>query len=1405
MSYTNPNASATYTLTAGGLTNSTIADTNLIGADTYAKTLYLSGAAVTADALTVASGGVLHLREGAVGDLLLSGGAAELRASHGSIETLSVALGTLYIAGDVEIGTVNFGKSASHAHTVYFSGGVINGGIVQGDPVFSFSAGQATGKSGGVINNVTFTSGTYLFISAGYFYNCTIENKCGPWRVAGANTVVSSMTILQKEATSTQRGQSAGLMKDCLISNGGFMRQQGGSNVNLTIANGSLTLSGGMLITPTLSAGKINVLNGYVSGAKISAGTLNLLNGNTVRAIYDIEVTKNEAGDRGYLYVYSNGIVSGGSASGGLVGIYSGGTVSGFTFGADTYTNMHGGYICGGSAVGGGQIRLHSDGLNVISGATFNGANLQDFSYSEAEGVGGSAVDLKFANNATYNHGHTWSGTFYSGGYASNLTFESGAKLIMSHGNLVRDVHFTANAYMTMADGVVSGADFKSGAYLNMSGGELNDVTVGSGTVYMSGGKVERLKTEDGVVNVVYTSSGGTITGSSLQYSGAKLLVSGGEIAGAVVNSGASLSLTGGTVRDTIFNGYCARVVQTGGSQIDNTGRGYVLWDTRKGLNEGMVIVGSGTSGELVASVWVSNGGMISSAYLEKTMAAFRQGGVVKDTVFGANTWINMYQGVQVSDCQAISGASLRLRGGTFTESLIRDNSFMDVYSGTADGLTFQDGTLLRISNSGTVRNTTLDGGNLCVSSGATVSNTTVSNGGFMYVQSNGKDMKIEGATVRSGGSISFYTSGTQVTGLTADAGATVIINVLGTTANTPAAIDSLANVAEITVSNATLGTTYTLAGTGNANLKANVEYQGFKTSVTAGESYINPLYGGRKFTINADGTTFEVEENDIRSSIRTTEAADLIQSGATINNGDRALLWEEVNLAAGSAVTFADANIAGDAWLDLDRTNMATGATLYGAAGNYDGTIRYLVHGAGTLGNFAAGAAAGGKVGGVELVAHNNNFGLTYLGGFGDVTDHVSAIVSSGNTLTKDFYAGALANYAKTGSATSIGDIDTTIEMRTDNTRTTDRVKGNIYGASAVKVGTLNTSVTAPIHQVGDVSITLAGGTAADSKFCLFAGGYATGTDSEKTAAVYTVESVTATVSGGSWGSANGGRGIFGGAFASGVKAEVGDINLTVSDGTMGNVYGGGWSQKDGLSVVGDVNLAITGGTVANVFGGGTHSTSGGATEAGKVTITVSDGTISGNIYARGQLAGDTVASAEVIFTGGKNFSCGVYGYSYVGGDDSDATLNFSTYTGKFSGAIGGFRSVGLTANTAMTLSTAAADVSNGDWVFDLTERRLFFDDQAILNWSAADFTEDTVTLKVASSRSQCWTLVSGADASAYNTAAGKFLVEVDGGDAVALTFDAETGRTGTLADGAYAGWGFAVEDSVLKFTKLA
>ena len=111
--------------------------------------------------------------------------------------------------------------------------------------------------------------------------------------------------------------------------------------------------------------------------------------------------------------------------------------------------------------------------------------------------------------------------------------------------------------------------------------------------------------------------------------------------------------------------------------------------------------------------------------------------------------------------------------------------------------------------------------------------------------------------------------------------------------------------------------------------------------------------------------------------------------------------------------------------------------------------------------------------------------------------------------------------------------------------------------------------------------------------------------------------------------------------------------------------------------------------------------------------------------------------------------------------------------------------------------------DSINTAWIFDTTERYNALAKTAVLDWNAADFANDTIELKLDSDSTMGWTLVSGADAAAYGTA--EFLVSIDGGSAVSLTFDADTGRTDAIADGTFKNFGFAVEDSVLKFTKLA
>ncbi|MBQ6351986.1 MAG: hypothetical protein IJJ28_01795, partial [Lentisphaeria bacterium] len=314
-------------------------------------------------------------------------------------------------------------------------------------------------------------------------------------------------------------------------------------------------------------------------------------------------------------------------------------------------------------------------------------------------------------------------------------------------------------------------------------------------------------------------------------------------------------------------------------------------------------------------------------------------------------------------------------------------------------------------------------------------------------------------------------------------------------------------------------------------------------------------------------------------------------------------------------------------------------------------------------------------------------------------------------------------------------------------------------------------------------------------SDFCCFAGGYATGTGA---ALVYTVGSIDATISDGYWGDAHGGRGFFGGAFASGVAAAAGDVTINVTGGRFGNVYGGGWAQKNGSSIVGDVNLTISGGTIANVFGGGSHSTSGGTTETGDITITVSGGNITGAIYARGQLEGDTTGAASVIFTGATDFACDVYGYSYVGSETGDAALSFSGYTGEFAGALGGFNGITLDGSTAMTLDTSAADVANGKWVFDLTDRAEVLAGTSLLTWDNADFAGDSIKVSFADDAQAQGGWNIAAVAEAFNDTS--FDVEVGGSEIVSgLAYK------GQIGSGDYQGWGFELESGVLKFKNLA
>jgi len=667
---------------------------------------------------------------------------------------------------------------------------------------------------------------------------------------------------------------------------------------------------------------------------------------------------------------------------------------------------------------------------------------------------------------------------------------------------------------------------------------------------------------------------------------------------------------------------------------------------------------------------------------------------------------------------------------------------------------------------SGTINSVTLEGAGIMNLSGTVQASSTV---------------------VKAGGHLAFNAAGASADDTTLLLGGNIVTSNLTGSANTgnkfTLAFEKTEGTMKIDLSKVAGSTTiyatgveqegHYILGSGGTVAKVTQQWGLYANEIIADGFYEDAL---NEVTYSFDGTKIATSE----LAIRTGAAAGLSGDNYTaLRTNDRAAKWTE----AADNATLVTENFSGDAYLTVAGD---AAKAIYGAGVDFAGTVNIDAK-SGTIRNLAAGAEAGKTVGAVKLTFDGATLaGAGYAGGFGNVTGETETLVSTG-TFAKDFYAGALAN--KLATATGVGDVSMTIDGGTFD--------GNIFGASAVK--TDSTVGTGTRHTAGNVTLTITNGeTTKGAQACIFAGGYATG---DATGTVYTVDSVTATISGGDWGEAAGGRGVFGGIMASGVEAEVlGNVNITISgDATMGNVYGGGWAQKTGgKSIVGDVSINIAGGTIANVFGGGTHSTSGGTTEAGEVTITVSGGDISGAIYARGQLEGDTTGTAAVIFTGATDFGCGVFGYSYVGGAASDAALSFSGYTGEFSGNIGGFDSITFDKATEMDLTTAAGDVSNGAWIFDLTERGAGLADSSLLTWSSANFENDSVKVSFADDAQAQggWNIAAVAEAFSGTT----FEVEVAGTEiATGLAYNQQ------IASGDYAGWGFELESGVLKFKQLA
>ena len=1009
-----------------------------------------------------------------------------------------------------------------------------------------------------------------------------------------------------------------------------------------------------------------------------------------------------------------------------------------------------------------------------------------------------------------------------SNGVASNFRLNSTGQLTVSKGGVALDTTINFGGYLTvMSGGTASGIVQNANGFVRADvfgvGADPGTFVCGTnahGAFLLSGGVASNFILYDGGAQNV--SSGGTafrtlVSGQRATYNiwssgfasatsvfrnGIMNVYDHGSAADTVVSSGGSLAALGGARISgaTISGTLLIDSGSTGEGELVGTARLHDVTIASEGVlnvvknaifEEGISIFGTlkvGT-GITVADIFVSSGG---SALVAGTLNV---AGSSWNTSVGSGGTVNVSAGATLFNLATVSGARVNLD----SEAVLAGTSFAIAENtihcqGAALGMTASGGTILGLGADGSAYD-------LRFGSGVTVAGALVGDGGRICALSGSL---LSGARI-SGGAIEILDAGARLedTVIAAAGGALVLLPGMETGkriyfdfSDAPAggSIEGTINDFSLLSADTAIclvgtsdGGVYTVASEGSSELLIHCSPNGlYDNAIKAGERTLNAFDGMAH--------AFDAEGKNITASAFTVDAFDsasaLDSAGTQIEN-DRAAIWTNFGAASGTVLDLVSSSFGGNAWLELDGTDLG-GATLYGAAADFGGVVNLLATSGAVIGNLAAGAAAKGSVAGVKLTVDSATLGLSYAGGFGTV-DGATETRIAGGSATKDFYAGALANYAKTGEKTSAGDIRLEIEDGT--------FSGNIYGAAAVKAG----SADSVVHSAGDVSITVTGGNSIRGpKACLFAGGYATGSTAAK---VYTAGSVTVDISGGNWGSACGGRGIFGGVFASQVTAEAADVAITISGGTMGNVYGGGWAQKGGTSKVGNVNITVAGGTIANIFGGGSTSTTqesgNGSTFAGDVTITVSGGDVTGDIFVRGQGISDSVTgSAAAVFTGDRDFSCGVWGYSCVGGLPSDATLNFTDYTGTFSGKIGGFSVVAFDGNTEMVLDSAVSG-SAVEWNFDVASRDAGLADTVLLNWSAADFAADTVTLNLAATDTNEWSLVGAAADTAYS----KFDVLVDGISILPETIALDE----AIAEGDHAGWGFTVEDTVLKFKNLA
>ena len=195
---------------------------------------------------------------------------------------------------------------------------------------------------------------------------------------------------------------------------------------------------------------------------------------------------------------------------------------------------------------------------------------------------------------------------------------------------------------------------------------------------------------------------------------------------------------------------------------------------------------------------------------------------------------------------------------------------------------------------------------------------------------------------------------------------------------------------------------------------------------------------------------------------------------------------------------------------------------------------------------------------------------------------------------------------------------------------------------------------------------------------------------------------------------------GIFGGPAVTNGRVTINSINMELNGGDVSTLFGGGYPQGNGqIDVLGDVNITINNGTIGNVAGLGTASktlNNGYFRYHGNIYLHLNGGNII-NIVHPGVRHSDWIntnkevlyGEAYIIFNGNTDYSCYFQGNILHNETTSEPNCHiiFENYTGSLNGAkIIGFKDIQFTKNCSVYVENVTFIHNVDTLTLDLTHR---------------------------------------------------------------------------------------------------